>query len=272
MSQFKTSDGIELYVEEIGSLELPLIIWSHGFTGSARNWRSTCRKLPNFRHVIYDMRGHARSDDPASSEVYVLDRLGQDVVELAQKFGRGGMVFLAGLSLGAMVSFAAVALAPKQFQACVLSALPDATHEKSISQTATEFSRAIRDKGLEAAGAEYVWGATSGLSERDASLVKQGFMEHPAHSLASLLEVALGDLPSSPEFAASLVESQLPVLLLFGDRDIPAVAFSRRVFEEINTQMPVEITEISGGGHLLNLTSGQAFCDEIDRFFGETLS
>lgn len=276
---FETSDQVKLAVELQGAGDKPLIIWSHGFTGSSRNWRSTVRRLDAYGHLTYDMRGHARSDAPDAASAYTLDRLGLDLVELARHYGRGRgdqqpssqqPIMFVGLSLGAMVSCNAAYQAPELVEKLVLSSLPDPEAESSISGQAQEFAAAIEARGLEAAGAEFVWGPSSGMSASDAQLVKQGFLEHPAHSIEALLKQALSQLPDSNSMSNQLQILNKPVLFLTGSRDLSAFQFTSRVLTllgQSNIQHKCSNMIIDDGGHLLNLTSNDVFCQYIDGFF-----
>lgn len=267
---FTTSDNISLYVELHGDEDKPLIIWSHGFTGSARNWRSIIRQLPSFSHLIYDLRGHGRSGVPEHNSSYLLSRFAQDISELAAAFAVDRPLFLVGLSFGAMVSFEASKLSLPSMQGLVLSSLPDPAMESSLTGKAIAFSKAILNDGLEAAGDEYVWGPQSGLSERDAGLVKHGFMEHDSLGIAYTLQEAFSTFTSSVDMQYSLQRLQIPTLLLYGQNDAAAKAYSLRVLETLGSAVGVKGIEIEAGGHLLNLTSPVEFRKHIEVFFKTT--
>lgn len=279
---FKTSDGVELYVEFIAAQEdegdtAPIIIWSHGFTGSARNWRSTIRKFPQFAHVIYDLRGHARSGAPEDPAAYTLERFSLDLRELISDFADERQVFAVGLSFGAVISATALLSCSQSVSSqiefanpnvkLVMSSLPDPTFEKSISGYALLFANAIFEHGLDQAGEQFVWGEGSGLSERDAGLVRQGFLEHSAHGIALILQHAFTQLPSSQEMSAWLASSDVPSMLLYGENDSAAIAYSSRILSELPSSSVVEGVQIEKGGHLLNLTSNAVFCSHIQSFF-----
>jgi pimeloyl-ACP methyl ester carboxylesterase len=55
-----------LHVEVHGPHAATGVVLAHGFGGSARNWRPQLRALRGrYRVVVYDARGHARSEAPA---------------------------------------------------------------------------------------------------------------------------------------------------------------------------------------------------------------
>jgi len=267
---FLTSDHVKLHVEIIGDPDKPLMVWNHGFTGSARNWRSTIRKLTDYRHLIFDMRGHARSEAPTVAQSYTLARLGQDICELVEHFGQGQKCTGVGLSLGSMALFQAVIAKPALFDKVVFSSLPNPTADKGLTCNGAKFANAILHQGMEQAGEMYVWGPASGLSPQDAQLVKLGFLEHPAYAMAMLLQHVLTQLPFAVSFADDLARSQVPALLLYGEHDSAAEHFSQAIFNANNqprqTYTTLEIASILRGGHLLNITSATAFITHIELF------
>ena len=77
----------------------------------------------------------------------------------------------------------------------MLAALPG---PGGFARVGDEFADAIDRDGLEAAGAQFAWGPRSGLDAKGASLVKQGFLEHPPHAVAALLRSAIRELGEPP--------------------------------------------------------------------------
>ncbi len=264
---FKTSDGVQLYIELYGDMDKPLIIWSHGFTGSARNWRSVIRRLNNFRHLVYDLRGHARSSSPDNAVNFSFQRFVLDLIELVQHCGDQQKVRLVGLSFGAMISFKASQMLDSKNKCQVLSSLPDPNDATSLTAKASVFAQAILDQGLEKAGDLYVWGAQSGLGERDAELVKCGFMEHSPVSLAYTLQYAFSQFPASDVMSAGLQQCVISTLLLYGEHDIAAKNYSLRVVNSMGASSNIRHVQIESGGHLLNLTSPDLFCQQLNEFF-----
>jgi pimeloyl-ACP methyl ester carboxylesterase len=74
--------GVEHYYEWIkqpsGSESKPVMVFVHGWAGSARYWQSTAQALSNkFDCLLYDMRGFGRSQ----GKVSVLEKAGEAVLE-----------------------------------------------------------------------------------------------------------------------------------------------------------------------------------------------
>jgi|GEM_PF-455857 len=296
-SHHKTLDDVELYVEHQRPFDTSLTqqttidqntarlsssaqhcIWSHGFTGSARNWRGCLKSLSEHTHTIYDIRGHSRSDGPHERNLYTYQRLAQDIVELAScnPFIDQDLMqpVAAGLSLGAMLSLKACQTVPHQFSGLILSSMPMIESEHSIAHYAVDFAHKILEEGLEVAGEAFVWGDNSGMSLQEANLVKQGFLVHPDYALAYLLLETLSQLPTASEVANSLqniTQQGIPVCLLVGTQDKAAVAqlAAMRKAWKTDSIQGLTIVEVNKGGHLLNLTSPEIFYSTIKNWLAE---
>ena len=66
-----------------------------------------------------------------------------------------------------------------------------------------------------------------GPDERDAALVRQGFLEHRPHALAHVLRELIAMQPAVEELAPELHRLETPVLLIAGAHDASSVAASR---------------------------------------------
>ena len=82
------TNGISLHVAQAGRVGNPLLLLLHGFPEYWETWRDymTTFAAAGFHVVVPDQRGYNLSDKPSGSEAYDLDRLGADVVGLADYF------------------------------------------------------------------------------------------------------------------------------------------------------------------------------------------
>lgn len=72
-------DGTELAVHEVGPSDAPVLVFAHGFTLDLTAWHFQWRDLSRrYRCVLYDQRGHGRSD-PAADGDYSLEAMGRDL-------------------------------------------------------------------------------------------------------------------------------------------------------------------------------------------------
>jgi pimeloyl-ACP methyl ester carboxylesterase len=243
-----------LHVEDRGVG--PTLVFSHGFGGSARNFRPQVRAFSDrFRVKSYDARGHARSEAPLSPEAYDFERLVDDYERVA---GEGEPVVAAGLSLGAATALGFARRRPERVKALVLASLPRSG--QALGGWALRFAEAIDERGLEQAGAEFVWGERSRFDPDGAALIKKGLMEHPPHALAAILRRTLAVLPKVTEIAQGV---DLPTLIVVGGDDATALPPS----EALKGALPrAELELVPGAGHVVNLVAPDAFNAIVARF------
>ena len=238
------------------------MLFLHGFAGSARNWGPQLRALRGrYRTLAYDARGHARSEAPDDPGAYGAAALVRDGLRVLADHGVARAVWV-GLSMGAAVALEAALRAPEAVRGLVLASLP-AGRGSGLSAHAGELAEAIEREGLEAAGARFVWGPGSGLSAGDASLVRQGFLEHAPHALVHTLRGFLAEWPPPGERAAELARLRMPVLAIAGGLDAPSVAASREL-AAVLPRLRLEILE--GAGHLVNLARPAEFNALLESF------
>ena len=256
-------DTPALHVEARGAG--PLLVFAHGFGGSARNFRPQWRRFSDrFRCVIYDARGHARSEAPTEAEAYSMASLVGDYLRVIDGEG-GGAAIAGGLSLGAATALALARHAPQRVRALILASYPASrgAGPGGFSRVALAFADAIDADGLEAAGARFVWGPESGLDERGAALVRQGFLEHPPHAVAHLLRGVVHPLPTPESLADEVRDLEVPTLLLAGGDDGGSLAASRTLAEALPR---AELVVLPDAGHVVNLQAPEAFDDAVARF------
>lgn len=244
-----------MHVEAVG--QGPGIVLAHGFGGSARNWRPQVRALrERSRVVVYDARGHARSEAPREPSAYREAELVDDLARAAAATGDARPV-VGGLSMGAAVALRYALAHPGRVRALVLASYPAGpASERGSAGRAVAFADAIEREGLEAAGAHYVWGPGSGLDPADAALVRQGFLEHAPHALAHTLREFLARLEPVDSLASQLARLDLPSLLICGGRDDGSLPVCRALADLLPK---TELHVIEDAGHVVNLAAPTAF-------------
>jgi 2-succinyl-6-hydroxy-2,4-cyclohexadiene-1-carboxylate synthase len=253
-----------LHVEVHGPAGARGVVLSHGFGGSARNWRPQLRALrERFRVLAWDARGHARSEAPAEAQAYRSECFVADLLRVVEASGDARPV-LGGLSMGAALSLHFALAHPRRVRALVLASLPaGAASGRGIAAQALAFAEAIERDGLEAAGERFVWGPRSGLDAAGAALVRQGFLEHAPHALAHTLRELLAKLEPPDALAPRLAPLGIPVLVIAGARDEASLAGSRA----FAAALPVaHLVVIPDAGHVVNLAAPAAFDAALLRF------
>ena len=246
----------------------PTLILGHGFGGSARNFRPQSRALRDrYRVVLHDARGHARSDAPRDAAQYVPARFIADVGRLLDAAGAESAV-VGGLSMGASIALQFALAHPERVRALVLASYPASSAGGGFARSARAFADCIDRDGLPAAGERFVWGADSGLDERGAALVRQGFLEHRPHALAHILREFVATQSPVAALVPELCGLRLPVLVVAGARDRASIAPS----EELAAALPdAEFVRIPEAGHVVNLARPAEFNRRLDTFLTRAL-
>jgi len=258
-------NALPLYVESSGTGESVLL--AHGFGGSARNFRPQLRALHGrYRTIVYDARGHARSAAPESAQDYTPECFVSDLSRALDQAGAARAV-VGGLSMGAGVALRFALAHPGRVQGLVLASFPASSRAGAgLAARAAGFARALDEEGLVAAGERFVWGEGSGLSPRDAALVRQGFLEHPPHALAHVLRELVAVQPSVEELAPRLGSLDLPALIVAGEADAASVATG----QELAAALPrARLVLVAGAGHVVNLERPEAFNAALLAFLAE---
>jgi 3-oxoadipate enol-lactonase len=253
------SDAVRLHVEAAGAGGR--IVFAHGFGGSARNFRPQARALGSTHQVVlYDARGHARSEAPADPGAYVFERLIDDYERVAthgdDAAADTGRVVAGGLSLGAATALGFALRHPERVRGLVLASPPGGGDDPERRSWALSFAGAIEEVGLEAAGARFVWGERARFDPRGAALIRQGLMEHSPVALAHILRNCLAELPGPSALEPALRGLGCPVLILIGSEDASSAESARALASSL---ADAELVVIPDAGHVVNLAAPDAF-------------
>ena len=251
-----------LHVEAEG--DGPVVVLGHGFGGSARNFLPQARALRDrCRIVRFDARGHARSGAPAEAAAYTPEAFVADVSRVLDGVGAARAV-VGGLSMGAGIALRFALAHPERVRALVLAAFPPGPRTAgTFAAVAHAFADAIERDGLDAAGARFVWGPSSGLDPGAARLVRRGFLEHPPHGLAHTLRGVIAAQPSVEELAPRLAALAQPALVVVGAEDRVSLAPSRALAAALPG---ARLAIVEGAGHVVNLARPAEFNVTLEEF------
>jgi pimeloyl-ACP methyl ester carboxylesterase len=256
------SGKLALFAEQWGSGPAPLIL-GHGFGGSARNFRPQAREVATARRVIlFDARGHARSDAPDDAALYEPECFVSDLLAILDAAGVERAV-VGGLSMGAGVALRFALAHPERVAGLFLSAFPRAASAPGHREWALAFARDLEREGMERAGERHAWGTRMRSDPTAAELIRRGFLEHSAPALAHVLRRLIAVQPAPEELGEALARLAVPTAVLVGSSDAPSLDPSRALARCIPGARLHEIA----GGHVINLENPQGY----NRALGELL-
>ncbi|MFE6747560.1 alpha/beta fold hydrolase [Kitasatospora purpeofusca] len=107
----RSADGTRLHVEVHGQPGAPTVVLAHGWTCTTHFWAPVIHRLADrYRVVVYDQRGHGRSEIPSSRARYSTRALAEDLAAvLTRVVPEGERAVLAGHSMGGMTIMAGAA-------------------------------------------------------------------------------------------------------------------------------------------------------------------
>ncbi len=247
-------NGTNLYFEEHGTGK-PLLLL-HGFAGTTEMWKPQVEAFSaGHRFITYDLRGHGRSDAPASIKDYSIDIVAEDQRQLLKRLGIARCV-VGGLSLGGFVTLGFWAKHPEMVAGMVLA---DTGPGYRNPRGGMELWNRAR---LEVAEVLTQQGIAGYLKSPYATTIYYSGPEimrsHQPHGLAN---VSLGVMinPLMPP----LEDIEAPTLVVCGDDDAAFLPPTEYMHKHIKGSEKVIIAK---AGHAANMDQPKAFNDAVLRF------
>src|SRR5947207_10052288 len=239
-------DGVQIYYEVHGSG--PPLILTHGYSSTSEMWQGQVEALAKqHKLVLWDMRGHGRSDYPADAGAYSEALTIADIAALLDAIGTERAI-VGGLSLGGYMSLAFYRAHPERVRALLIidtgpgfrkDDARDAWNKRALD-TAERFER----EGL----------AALKLASRERSMVSH-------RDASGLARAARGMLTQrDARVMGGLPEIKVPALIVVGADDAPFLAASDYMAAKIPGARKVVIP---GAGHAANIDQPQAFIDAV---------
>jgi pimeloyl-ACP methyl ester carboxylesterase len=255
----KSSDGLVLYHELHGD-GVP-VVFSCALCTTHENWRPQVAPLvaAGARVILWDYRGHGRSEAPHDAAAYSMDKVVDDLGRLLDETADGRPAVLAGLSFGGLASLHFAARHPGRVRALVLVASgpgfknPDAAARwmARTEKTASFLER----KGFEAfvhgkAGPTCV-GRQPELPAARAAAAR--IVAQDPIAVGLFARRVAGPAPSVIDELAGI---DVPALVVVGEDD-PGY---HQAAEVMTAKLPrARSVRVPGGGHILNIEVADVF-------------
>jgi pimeloyl-ACP methyl ester carboxylesterase len=239
-------NGVKIYYEVHG--EGPPLILTHGYSSTSAMWQAQVGALSkNHKLVLWDMRGHGRSDYPEDPAAYSEALTVGDIAALLDEIGARTAI-IGGLSLGGYMSLAFYRAHPERVAALL------------IIDTGPGFKK---DDAREA------WNKrafdTAERLERDGLAVLQSASQERAtvshRDATGLARAARGMLTQRDARVIELLpDIKAPSLIVVGADDTPFLAASDYMAAKIPGAKKMVIP---AAGHAVNIDQPQAFIDAV---------
>jgi 3-oxoadipate enol-lactonase len=254
----RADDRVRLYYEEHGRRGTPLVL-AYGIGGNADMWDVNRDALAaHHRLVLWEPRGHARSDSPEDAAKFSFGRWALDLKTVLDHLGIR-KAHVGGLSLGAGIATRFALRFPSRVRALMVTNSSSAAGLPLSVENLVMRARSIEitlTKGMDAM-AEYAMAANPNLSERlalDPSARDEFYEEYRrlspigyANSLRALLAM--------DHITDQLPRLRMPVLLIGGDRD-PSLAPMRVMHRKVRGS---KLVVLSPASHFANRDQPEAW-------------
>ena len=244
-------DGVNIYYEVHGNG--PPLLLTHGYSSTSQMWEGQIEALSKHHElVVWDMRGHGRSDYPADPAAYSEALTVADMAALLDEVGANRTI-VGGLSLGGYMSLAFYRAHPERVSALLIIDTGPGFKKDDARET---WNRRAHDTGdrFEREGLAVLKSASrerSTVSHRDAS---------------GLARAARGMLTQRDARVIELLPNiKVPSLVVVGADDTPFLAAS----DYMATKIPgAKKVVVPAAGHAVNIDQPQAFIEAVLPFLG----
>jgi pimeloyl-ACP methyl ester carboxylesterase len=242
-------DGTHLYFEVHG--QGPVLLLTHGFSATGDMWRGQVEAFSrNHTLVLWDMRGHGRSDSPEDPAAYSEPLTIADMAALLDEAG-AAQAIIGGLSLGGYMSLVFHRLHPERVRALLIIDTGPGFRKDEARGTWNQKALASADR-FEKEGLSIL---------QSASRERAGSRHRSAEGLA---KAARGMLTQRDGLVmASLPSIQVPTLIVAGADDTPFLPATEYMAQKIPDARK-EI--IPAAGHAVNIDQPEAFNEVVLSF------
>jgi len=273
MPKVKTSDGIELYVEETG--RGPPVVFVHEYAADYRTWEPQMRHFArSHRCVTYSQRGYPPSDVPKDPDKYTQDCFTDDVIAVMNALAID-KAHVVGHSMGAST---ALHVGIRHANRCISVTAAGCGYGSSADRNVVEESRAASRENarmfaantMADSAAKYGDGATRQAHKNKdprgyAEFVKM-LSEHSPVGHSLTMANLQAKRPTLWDMQADLKTFAPPLLIVVGDEDdwcLDASVFLRR------TASTAGLVVVPRTGHTLTSEEPDKFNAALAEFFAE---
>jgi 3-oxoadipate enol-lactonase len=255
-------NGTTIYYDDQGNhTSLPVVL-IHGFPFNSDMWQSQVELLKeNFRVVVYDVRGHGRSD--VGDGQYTLELFVDDLITLLDHLNLQKAA-LCGLSMGGYIALRANERNPERFHALILCDTTSNADSNEAKLRRASAIKSIKSVGVKVYGEEFLKAVLTSQTFSE----KKDVVEKVRNMIQAITPVgmcgALLAMVSRTETTQSLSKINVPTLILVGGQDkTTPPELSEKMHELIPNS---EIHVVPNAAHLSNLENVTDFNKHLLEF------
>lgn len=277
MAELRTDDDVRIYYEhhlpsdvssDVSSsapssdeAPRPTVIFSCAFCTTHENWRGQVAPLVAAGHpvVLWDLRGHGRSEAPRDDAAYSIERVVADLLALAEATTPGRPFVAAGLSFGGLASLHFAWRHPERVAALALfDSGPGFKNPDAAARWASQVERTARflqTRGFDdfVSGRAGVTCIGSKPELPAARAAAAAIRAQDADGVARFGRRVAGPAPSVIDELAGM---DVPALVLVGEQDEAYLRAGEVMAAKLPRASHVVIPE---AGHIVNIEQTDAF-------------
>ena len=268
MATLIAEDGVRLYAESHGA-GIPVIL-SNGLCTTCENFRPQVAVFVDagVQLILWDYRGHGRSESPDDPTAYSFDRVLGDLGRVLDWAAPGRRAVLGGISFGGLASLHFARRSPERVRGLILVATgpgfknPEAAERwlESSERSATLIENEGSSAFVKSRAAISLIGLRPELPAARAA-ARAIACQDPVGLVHFHRQIAA----HVPSIIDELSEIDCPALVAVGEKDD---AFLRAA-DVMTARLPqVERETIPGAGHIVNIDESEAFNAIVLRFLG----
>jgi pimeloyl-ACP methyl ester carboxylesterase len=265
MTTVIAGDGVKLYAEACG--EGPAVLFSCALCTTRENYRPQVGPLveAGYRVVIWDYRGHGRSESPDGPGAYTMERVVDDLGCVLDWAAPGQAAVLGGLSFGGLASLHFALAHPGRVRALLLiDSGPGFKNPEAQARWTASIERVagfVETRGLESFVERAAATAVGLRPELPATrAAAAAIVDQNPSGLAHFARRIAG--PAAPVID-DLHRIEVPALVIVGEKDEPFL----RAAEVMTARLPAaERFTVPRAGHMVNIEESEVFNAAVLRF------
>jgi len=245
------------------------ILFLHGFTGSAKDWKEVAPKVnPLFNTIALDLIGHGKSSSPVDIKFYKSDEIVKQILFVTDHL-KIEKVILFGYSMGGRVALSFAATHPKKISALILLSTSAGIENEKEKKTRVKSDEQLADFIESHSIEEFVhswlemelFGSLKKLSIEKLQDYKRAKSQNSKTGLAnSLRGFGTGVMPY---LGNEIKEIKFPVLLITGKLDAKFTRINSRLVQQFNN---AKHQIIESAGHNVYVENPSTFISVVNEF------
>lgn len=264
-------ENINLNLEQLNEFDSSkkTILFLHGFTGSANDWRDVTAKIDKrFNKIALDLVGHGKSSSPSSINYYTIDSIVNQIEHVLVSL-RLKEIILCGYSMGGRIAMNFTIAKPEFIKGLILeSASAGMKNVKERNERKTkdnELGDFIEKNSLEDFAAQWLdqelFGTLRRFSNEKLKRMKEERAKNSKIGLAnSLRGFGTGTMPY---IGSEFIKLKIPVFLITGGLDDKFTRINQNLKKVMRS---AKHKIISTAGHNTHLEEPKKYIEAVNGF------